>query len=289
MNPSVTSAFNSFHNYLIPSTAERTAATQHRASIVSKLEDSFGVDYVYEIGSLGSGTGIHQHVDLDLMVSIPSYNQRDNSSNMLSAVKSALDSRFPYTSITVRTPAVRASFGSYDSEVVEIVPGYYQYQSQSSGSNVYKIPDFGGGWQLSAPRAHTLYVNEVNQKLNSKVKPLIRFVKAIKYYNNIPLSSFYLEMRVAKWCSTESSIEYAHDIKAFLAFLYTSELAALQDPTGIAGYIHGYSTQAKKEEALSKIATAYARASKAYDYGAIGQLEHAQIWWNALFDGKFSS
>jgi len=286
MPVSVNSAFTTFHNYLIPSTAERNAATQHRASIVSKLEDSFGVDYTYEIGSLGNGTGIHDYVDLDIMVSIPEYNQRADSYNMLSAVKTALEDRFPFSDFAVRTPAVRACFGVNDTEVVEVVPGYYQYATD--GSNVYKIPDFNGAWQISSPRAHTIYVNGINTQHSSKVKPLIRFIKAIKYYNNIPLSSFYLEMRVAKWASSQTSIYYSYDVKSLLSHLISTDLAALQDPIGIAGYIYGYSTQAKKDEALSKLQTALTRAQKAVDAERDDNLDDAHFWWNMVFDGKFS-
>ena len=285
MYNSLYSSFVAFHNYLIPYQAEKDAASKHRQTVVKKLEDSFGVQYTYETGSLNNGTSIHNFADLDILASIPTYGQRENSTNMLGAVRDALSDRFPFSSIGVRTPAVQCNFGSEDREVVEVVPAYYE--KQVNNANVYKIPDFGGGWQLSAPRLHNQYVRDVNAKLDGKVKHLIRFVKAVKYYNNIPLSSFYLEMRVTKWCSTETTIAYGHDLKAILSYLHSLDLAAIQDPAGVVGYIYGYSTEAKKIDALSKLSTAAGRAQKAYDYQLAGDTVNALYWWNMVFAGNF--
>lgn len=71
----------------------------------------------------------------------------------------------------------------------------------------------------ASPDAHNDYVRSIDNDLWSKVKPLIRFIKAWKYFQNVPISSFYLELRVAKYASDESSILYSIDVKRVFALL----------------------------------------------------------------------
>ena len=110
--------------------------------------------------------------------------------------------------------------------------------------------------------AHNAYVREVDEDLAGKVKPLIRFIKAWKYYQNVPISSFYLELRVAKYAEGKSSIVYDIDVKGAFSHLDSIDLARMQDPMGISGYISPCSTQAQLDDAKSKLATALIRAQK---------------------------
>ena len=54
---------------------------------------------------------------------------------------------------------------------------------------------------------HLAYVNEVHSiaKVRYGAKKLARLPKAWKYFNNVPMSSFYLEMRAAKYMAKEDS------------------------------------------------------------------------------------
>jgi len=139
----------------------------------------------------------------------------------------------------------------------------------------------------SSPDTHNNYVKEVNKKLDGMVKPLVRFLKAWKYYRDVPISSFYLEMRVAKYASGESSIIYSIDVKNILKLLWNNQLAALQDPTGISGYISPCSSDAKKSKTLSKLETALKRAQNAIDAENEGEITDAFYWWNLVFNEKF--
>ena len=47
--------------------------------------------------------------------------------------------------------------------------------------------------QQASPDAHNAYVASIDTKFGGKVKPLIRFIKAWKYFRDVPISSFYLE------------------------------------------------------------------------------------------------
>ena len=157
----------------------------------------------------------------------------------------------------------------------------------SNGYKIYEIPDRSGGWMNASPLAHNSYVSAVNDKLNKKVKPLIRFLKAWKYYNNVPISSFYLEIRVTKYATSETSIVYSIDIKNIFKYLFEHDLPMVIDPTGISGYIYPCSTEAKKIDALSKVKTAFTRAEKAREAEENGRISDAFYWWNLLYNNNF--
>lgn len=269
---------------LTPSSAENASYASHRASVEAKLKSYFNVTYTMETGSFRSGTGVRYHTDLDILASIPAASHRDNSYNMLLAVKTALQQRFGESGIYIRTPSVVCNFSG--GKTIEVTPGYYQYQT-NEGSNVYKIPDFGGGWQTAAPSAHIAYVNRVNNKLDKKVKHVIRLIKAIKYAQNIPISSFYLEMRVAKYCDAQTTIIYELDVLYVLNRLVGDGLAMMQDPVGIAGYISPTSTEAQRVDALSKLTTARNRAENAVEAEKAGRHGDALEWWGKVFDRSF--
>jgi hypothetical protein len=287
MPTTVNGGFELFVSQLTPSSAEVTAAGSHRSSVEAKLKNSFGVTNFFGTGSRESGTSVRYYSDLDYFASIPSQNQRDDSAYMLRLVKQELQERFPKTTVYVDTPAVVCAFGEDGKDKIEVVPAYYTGRDNSGEFNVYKIPEIGGDWVKSSPSVHNGYVTEVNNKLSKKVKQLIRLIKAIGYYNNIPISSFYLELRIAKWASNENSIMYSYDVRTMLQHLVNCELAKMRDPMGISGLVPAANTDNYREEALSKLKTALARANNARDAEEAGKVSLAYEWWDKVYGGQF--
>ena len=130
------------------------------------------------------------------MANILSDSLHANSSTDLAALTKALDTRFPNTDVRTSCPATVVPFGTDASETTEVTPAYYH--SIVNAFKTYDIPDCSGGWAKASPEAHNHYVREADQRLSNKVKPLIRFLKAWKYFQDVPISSFYLELRIAK-------------------------------------------------------------------------------------------
>ena len=87
----------------------------------------------------------------------------------------------------------------------------------------------------------------------------------------------------------ESTIIYDFDLNSIFSKLYNCNLAAIQDPKGISGYIYPCSSDAKKEDALSKLSTAVTRAQKARDAEMAGDTRGAFSWWDMVFAGNFPS
>lgn len=285
MPRTVDEGFRDFLPKLTPSGAESDAAKAHRASIESRLKQDFGLRRFVRIGSFGNGTSISGYSDVDYLASLARNNLTTNSTCSLKKVRDALADRFPNTNVRVNCPAVAVPFGTRKSETTEVVPA--DYMGNQNGFYVYDIPDCQGGWMRASPDAHLTYVASVNDKLGGKVKPLIRFLKAWKFFRSVPISSFYLELRVAKYASGESSIIYDIDVKRVLRMLWDGQLASMQDPVGISGYIPACKSDASMTDALSKLETALTRAEKALDAKDQGNIYEAFYWWRLLYNDEF--
>ncbi|MEY0320113.1 SMODS domain-containing nucleotidyltransferase [Providencia stuartii] len=281
---SIDKAFEDFHDKIKTSVTETSNAKSHRASIKGCLDNNFTVKRFARIGSFGNGTNISGYSDVDYLACLSKSNLDSNSYRSLSNVKNALAIRFPNTNIRVSSPTVSCPFGSYRSEDTEIVVA--DYVCERNGFSVYKIADGSTGWIEISPDAHNVYVDKIDKQHFGKVKKLIRFIKAWKYYNNVPIKSFYLEMRVAKYAESESSIVYEIDIKRIFQSLLDSELSSMQDPMKVAGYITPCQSDISKNEALSKLKTAVNRSTNALNANSD---EDKFYWWNLLFSEKFPS
>lgn len=285
MPRSIEQGFNDFLTNIKATAAETSATVSHRASIKACLESNFGLKRFTRIGSFGNGTNISAYSDVDYLACLPTTSLKQSSDSSLRLVKDALATRFPNTGVMVRCPTVVCPFGEYKSQHTEIVVA--DYVKEVSGYKVYEIADGSDGWMQICPDAHNAYVDAVDKKHGGKVKPLIRFIKAWKFYRDVPIKSFYLEMRVAKYADGESSIVYDIDVKNILTMLRDNELAALQDPMGIDGYIYPCKTAAFKQDALSKLNTAATRAEKARIATTNGDIKEAFDWWKLLYNDKF--
>lgn len=285
MPRTVEEGFRDFLRNLTPSTGETTAATNHRASIQQCIKSKFGLLRFWRTGSFGNGTSIRGYSDVDYMASIPRSGLHANSSTSLSALTAALDYRFPYTDVRTSCPATVVPFGTDASETTEVTPA--SFVRTTDGFRIYDIPDCSGGWRRASPDAHNDYVRESDNRLSNKVKPLIRFLKAWKYFQRVPISSFYLELRVAKYATEKGSIVYATDTNRVLALLTTVSLASIRDPMGVSGYVYPCRTNGQLLTTRSKLSTALTRAKKARAAERDGRLKEAFEWWNELFANKF--
>ena len=287
MPRSIDEGFRDFLAKLTPSTGETAAAKRHRQSIEQCVRTHFGLNRFWRTGSFGNGTSVSGYSDVDYMASIPREKLKRNSTTSLTELRNALAARFPNTGVRSACPAVVVPFGTDRKETTEVTPA--DCVAKSGDNLVYDIPDCNGSWIKSSPDAHNSYVREIDQSLSNKVKPLVRFIKAWKYYRDVPVSSFYLELRVAKYASGESFILYAIDVERVFRELKKISLAKIRDPMGVSGYVSPSSTEARLKNAKSKLATAVSRAAKARAAEKSGKIKDAFYWWNLLFDGKFPS
>lgn len=284
MPRSIEEGFEDFLIKLKATSVETEAAKSHRKSIEACLEYNFGLTRFARIGSFGNGTSISGFSDVDYLACLPTSQLTQLSTHSLEKVRNALNARFPFSGVRVNCPAVTIPFGTNRSETTEIVPADY---IKEDSFKVYEIADGSGGWMKASPDAHNAYVSYVDNKLSGKVKPLIRFIKAWKYYRDVPISSFYLEMRVAKYAEQEKAIIYEIDVTNILNILWKEQLSKIQDPMGVTGYISPCKTENQKIEALSKLQTACTRAENARQASHDKDIKEAFDWWDRLYYYEF--
>jgi predicted nucleotidyltransferase len=286
MARSVQEGFDVFVGWLTPTKAQREAGASHRASVKAALEARLDVSTIFETGSFNHGTGVRHYSDIDVLVSLKG-GKPTSSYSALEAVKTALTARFPNTTIKIRRPAVVVEFGA-GYETWEVIPGFLSSRGSSS-QYVYDIPGPStGSWIDAAPKEHLAFVNECNTApKKGDAKRLARLIKAWKYYCNVPVSSFYLEMRSAQHVSTQSNYIDVWDVCQLLEKLNSNQLAAMNDPKGASGRIYACSTQSTAVDALSKLNTAAGRARKALDANQNGDPSTAFYYLDLLFGGKF--
>lgn len=285
MPRTVDEGFNDFLKKLRASAPESLAAASHRASVEACLRANFGLLRFTRIGSFGNGTSISGFSDVDYLAAIPRSQLTDSSTYSLAKISNVLGGRFPMSGVRVNTPAIGVYFGNRPSETIEVVPA--NDIGVERGYKVYQIADGEGTWMRASPDAHNAYVARVDATHRGRVKPLIRFAKAWKYLREVPISSFYLEMRVARYAEDERTIIYDIDLKRLLGALLDGGLPSMRDPTGFAGYIRPCRTEILRRDALSKLSSAVGRLDKAVDASVRARTGDAFDWLRMVYGSDF--
>lgn len=285
MPTTVDDGFRVFHSRLTPTATESEAAKRHRQSIKECLSNTYRLIGFFRTGSFGNGTSIRGLSDTDYFCVVEKGDLSKNSKQALRKLRNVITDRFPSTDVSVRSPGVLVPFGKGGCEATEVIPAYQR--SVMAGRIIYGIPSYEGSWIRSCPDLHNAYVRDINEKLGGKVKPLIRFVKAWSYYNDVPIKSFYLEMRTAKYASEKTTITYSYDLKYIFNQLKDRNLPSMRDPTGLTGPISACNTETMFQTSLSKLSTAAARAEKACANESGGDIKNAYHYWDLLFNKHF--
>lgn len=270
---------------LVPSEMDRQTVRSRKQAITDALKsEDVDVLSVSEAGSFAHGTGVRGHVDVDLMVWTRLAQKTTLPSSTLTTFKAALMRHWAITAATVSNPVVAVSFGS--EPVFEVAPAFF---SRKSGDDVvFEIGGRSDRWVESAPSVHKRYVNEQNDRLSKKLKGLIRLLKMWKYHNSVPVSSFYLEMRAAKYASQEQSILYRIDLPAVLRSILRSEAADMNDPTGVvSGRIPACSSEANRASVRAKLRSAIASLESAEQHRKAGDSVNYWLRMTDLFGSDF--
>lgn len=287
MPRTIEEGFQDFLKKLTPRDTETAAAQRHRASIQECLQTNFGLKHFFRSGSFGNGTSIAGYSDVDYFACVPPESLDRDSLKSLRKFRYRLARRFPGTRTRVQSPVLHIPFGLQGRESTEVVPAYHI--EQHGKLRVYGIPDGCGGWIKSCPDAHREFIKSIDAKLGGKARPLIRFLKAWKFQNKVPITSFYLELRIAKLLQTQDSIVYSRDIVNMLSWLLENDLPSLRDPLGVSGYINACANIEKERLAKRGLKMAVVTARRANLAEVLGKPRAAFLWWNRLFKGMFPS
>jgi Second Messenger Oligonucleotide or Dinucleotide Synthetase domain len=293
MAKTIDEGFKAFLEKLQPLKSEHDKVKTHKISVHKNLIKNFECSTFFETGSFGAKTGVRHYADTDYFAVLPVSKLNCKSDYALRKVKEAIQLTFTKTAgIKVRVPAVMIPFGQFTSERMEITPCYFAgfVEPKNKKYPKYMIPNSDGEWMVSCPTAHNDYVNKHNKRLKKgKLKNLIQLVKAWKYYNNVPISSFYLELRITKFAESKEFIEFDKDLYRVLKYLLDIALASIRDPMEVSGLIPSSSTNIERVKAISKLKKAISRASQALEAQRLGNIDNAFWEWKMLFNGKFPS
>ena len=281
---SIRGAFDELIRQQVPTQTERDVAASHRSSVRAAL-DPLSIYGMTETGSFRHGTAIRGHSDVDVIAMMRG-DRPTSADTALDRVRTRLASAFPLTSVRVNRPAVVVDFAG-GAERWEVIPGY---PLRVSGDHlVYAIPAPGGTWLETSPEAHLEYVTAQNKAPSGGAKSLARLVKAYKYFNfsAFKVSSFYLEMRAAKYMADETAFLSDIDFVRLLERLVAAELAPMNDPTGVTGRFSATSTDAYRAEALSRLKFDAKQAREALSLEAEGRRAEAFAKLDSVFVCEF--
>lgn len=284
MAKSVDEAFQLLLSRLTPRDGESGSAASHRTSILQCLQSNFAVRRFFRTGSFGYGTSVSGYSDVDYFAVVPAERLDNDSNSALNTVAASLRSRFPFSNVSVSSPAIVIPFGQGGSEKHEIIPCFEHGQYLTL--DVFGIPDRVGKWMASCPDLNGAIIDVQHTRLSQKAKPLIRLVKAWKYYNSVPLRSFYIELKVAEYLATQSSVVYSIDVKSALLHLLQSNLANIPDPAGGATPVYAaYTTEIPS--VIAALSDAVTWASYALEDERSGDVARAFLYWDLVFNQKF--
>ncbi|WKX09988.1 hypothetical protein [Streptomyces sp. NL15-2K] len=288
MATTIVAAFNEFDTEVKPSPATWTKVYERRDIVVNVIKAAFpaGNDIRYQshkiIGSLGRNTACNPVDDIDLMVHLhvdqDLWNQkyRDNSSEFLYRVRKVLNENSPVRKIGARGQAVRFFYA--DGLSVDVAP----VEKYTSGD--YGIPDGAGNWLTTNPNKHETYLNERNSALDGDLKKIIRFAKKWNKAHSSRLSSFHLEMLVARTYGTLGS----NSRKALrLFFDYNLYNLSVQDPAGFSGDLSAYLNWASKDAVNDSLKSARDRADLALAAEDRGDYREAIRLWRIILGNDF--
>lgn len=268
---------NSIVKRMTPGADQRTAMSEHRGRIEKVLKSKGLVMHFWETGSWSHGTAVQDASDVDYFA-VMNGPRPASAYEALTALRTALTQGLEgVVSVQVDRPAVSVNF--WTGTKIEITPAYVR------GDWDYYIPDpNSAGWLESGPKKHLDYVTAINTRLNGKAKHLVRLVKTWKHLQHVPMSSFYLEMRTAKYADGESAIIYSIDVPRVFQEIQSFELAAMNDPTKSGRRIEsGAQGELEKGSARMKLHQAVYYAEKARTAEADGDPLMMRVYWDLLF------
>lgn len=276
-------AFQLMIDGLTPDNSGVPVSEEYREVIRECLDSTFGLYAFFLGGSLLSDTNIRGQGGVDYFASVVDDHVPDDSDVFLARAEEALRSCFP--DATAKAPAVVVPSGAGDSPL-RIVPAKLAGET-GAGHRLYAVADGVGGWMDSSPQAHQAYVETLDRDLGGKFRPLVRLLKAWKIYREVPVSSFYLELRCVEYAFDEKMVVYTVDFPNVLQLFWDDQFADVHDPKGIAGRVPARMTRADRKAAISKLRTVLYHTGRAQEAEAEGDIEEAFVYWNRVFKGRF--
>ena len=240
----------------------------------------------WAIGSYGRETIIRPERDIDIMVALdyPAYKDRyDNDpKGMLRWVRDRLSSAYRNTRVGRSEMTVHLALG--EGLEVDLVPAFHR-----SGGG-FLISNGRGGWLATNPPHHDQIMTNANVRTGSRLKPLVRVMKAWNVWGNGGrLRSFHLEMICERvWQKATTLPPMPEAVAATLKTGAGWVRAVHPDPwSGSGQNLDAYLSVANRAASAKTMDEDAVRAQAALGYVAAGRQEAAFDRWQIVFNHQF--
>lgn len=261
----MTTLWAGFASYLAdcsPQEWHRSEVRQHRERLLGVLSSKYRVSAFFQSGSFRHGTAVIPYSDVDYLARIHFEDKPASSSTILNGMKALLqDHLWESSSVYVARPTVTVEFPGVIVRY-EITPGFW-LRGSDENDRVLHIPAGDGAWREAAPTAHREFIAKTDREQSGAVRQLARLLKAWKYENAVPISSFYLEMRSAEYGAHNESVFLLTAVRDVVGRLVREGLPAMNDPTRLVSRISPCTSDSARAAALGDLMAAEAQMDRA--------------------------
>jgi hypothetical protein len=286
MGAAVSESFAALLERLAPEPGARPDAEKHHKALESALRTHTGAVDLVAAGSSRFRTGVKGHSPLDVLVVLQWDPARPNSATTLRAFADVVAHAVPNVQTTVTSWGVVVPFGPGRADCHQLIPAQL-LELGESGGEIYVIPDGAGGWTRTSPSLHARYLDTQDRRADAAARPLVRFVKAWKHLNDVPISSFYLELAAAAYVGRERSVSYTRALSEILKELVDGQLAPLNDPACVSGPVKAVDHVFHRARALETLRQGLDHVVAARDAARKHDVEQALAMWNRFYNGAF--
>ncbi len=285
MATTVSSGFTALLSRLDLTSDQSTTAAARSKGLKDFINNTFTMaEQAFTIGSYRRGTLIRPERDIDLFAPLDyqTYKGRyDNASRaFLYFIRDKLNDGYSKTKTSSREVAVLLDFSVIRADVV---PAF----NRKGGG--YFIPNGKNGWQATNPPFHTRLINNRDNELENRLKPLIRLMKFWNISNGGHLRSFHVELMVwSMWREASSlptmmSAAVAQSIDTMRSWLRST----FSDPWEGGGWIDSYLSSDDRAMVLRMLDNDAKASADAEDYRKAGKVEKAFERWSVVFRQEF--
>jgi len=257
---------------------------------ISHLDTFFRGNYQlakapWAIGSFNRETLIRWERDVDVMVAMsvePYWERYENDSRLfLTWIRDGLNREYQSTRVSTRQISVRIFLG--EEIEVDLVPAFMR---QGGG---FLIPNGKGGWRATNPPYHHDLIEAANVRLGSRLKPLVRLMKAWNNANEHPLRSFHVEiMLLAAYSSTATVPNWSTAVSQALGSLSRLVITPCVDPwTPPIQFVDDDLSATNRQSAHDMLVSDAASAATALQLEQSGRHPEAFAEWDKVYRHHF--
>src|SRR5262245_6377194 len=286
MPNSIAKSFTEFLTQIEPASSARQATPSIRKPIEQELKQQAGVARWVPAGSIRTSTSVRGFSAMDMLVVFAPRRVLSSSHTVVEECRQVIAHAVPKLEILAERGAIVVPFGPGNSDRYRVIPAR-SFELGEDNEEVYGIPDGAGDWSRTSPSLQQRYLDAQDKRTDATLRPLIRFVKAWKHLNEVPISSFYLEVAVATYLAQQPTVLYTQALWEIFRDLSERSLPSLKDPTNVSGLVQPCGHVFQRVAAQSAVGRALENIVLARKAAKANKIEEALGHWKQLYNGAF--